>query len=66
MKQLVFWHKFETKLFKGEITILGIITLLQFSENSTTIKDNTDLLKYYSPEIKKTLPPIKLNTYCIS
>ena len=54
IRQLKSWHKYKTKPLKADTTILGNKTLLRYFEkfNDTSIKENTDIPEYQTPDIK--------------
>ena len=61
-RQLKSWHEYKTKPLKADTTILGNKTLLRYFRkfNNTSINENTDILKYQTPDIKVPCLPLSM------
>ena len=54
IRELKFWYKNKTRTIKADNTILGNKTLLRYFRkiNSTSLNENTNILKYQTSELK--------------
>ena len=61
-RQLKSWHNYKTKPIKADITILGNKKLLRYFRklNNTSIKENTNVLEYQTPELKVLYLPVSI------
>ena len=62
IRQLKSWNKYKTKPTKADTTILGNKTLLRYFRkfNNNTINENTDVLEYQKPNLKKPCLPLSM------
>ena len=62
IRQLKTWHKYKTKPLEADTTILGNKTHLRYFRNfnNTSFNENTDILEYQKPDIKKPCLPLSM------
>ena len=62
IRQLKSWNKYKTKPTKADTTILGNKTLLRYFRKfyNNTINENTDILEYQKPNLKKPCLPLSM------
>ena len=62
IRRLKLWHKNKTKPTKADTTILENKTLLRYFRklNNTTIKENTDICEYQTPDFKVPCLPLSM------
>ena len=67
IRQLKSWNKYKPKPTKADTTISGNKTLLRYFRkfNNTTINENTDILEYQTPNLKKTMSTFKYDVNSI-